>query len=180
MTAWDEVLDYWFGEVPAAKRFARDATLDAEIARRFGDLHARLAAGVPDDWRSGARGTLAAIIVLDQFSRNLHRDQFRAYACDPAARALALDAIEQGLDTRLTEIERVFLYLPLEHSERLADVERAAALMDTFEDPEPAAYARRHAGVIRRFGRYPARNAALGRESTAAETAFLAEKPQGF
>ena len=180
MTAWDAVLDFWFDEVAADRRFACDAALDADIANRFGALSAALTANVPDAWRSTARGTLAAIIVLDQFPRNIHRDDARAYAADPIARDLALDALEQSLDQRLNETERAFLYLPLMHSERLADVERCVALMDDLDAAEPAEHARRHADVLRRFGRYPSRNAALGRESSEAERAFLAENPLGF
>lgn len=180
MADHEAVLDFWFGEVGPERWFARDDALDAEMARRFGELRARIVERVPDDWLASARGTLAAIIVLDQFGRNVHRDDARAFAADPAARALALDAIAQGLDQRLSERERQFLYMPLMHSERLADVERCVALMAGFDDDEPAAFARRHAETVRRFGRYPARNAALGRESTPAEAAFLAANPDGF
>lgn len=127
MQPWDEVINYWFGEISPENWFASDPAIDAAIGTRFRELHARLSTATPDEWRASTRGTLAAILVLDQFSRNLFRDDARAYAQDPSARALAFDALEQNMDRGLTEPERQFLHMPLMHSERLADVERCAA-----------------------------------------------------
>ena len=180
MTDARDVLDYWFEKLGPEQRFKRDATVDAEIAARFGALHARLAQGVPEDWMADARTLLAAIIVLDQFSRNLFRDDPRAFASDDAARALTETAIERGWDAALSEDERQFLYMPYMHSEALADVERCEALMRAAGIEDGADFAARHVASIRRFRRYPARNAALGRENTAEETALLAENPAGF
>ena len=176
----EAVLDWWFGALSPEQRFKRDSLVDDEIARRFGALHARLSRGVPTEWRGGARRLLAAVIVLDQFSRNLFRDDARAFAQDAAAMALAEEAIERGCDVALTADERQFLYMPYMHSEVLADVERCIALMHAAGHEQGEDFARRHADVIARFGRYPARNAALGRESTVEEAAFLAGTPMGF
>lgn len=174
------VLDWWFGVLPASKRFARDAAVDAEIAARFGAIHAQLAQTVPDDWRTDARAMLAAIIVLDQFSRNLFRDNPRAFANDTAARALTETVIANGWDTGLSSEERQFLYMPLMHSEQRADVERCVVLMTAAGSEGGAEFARKHAATIARFGRYPARNAALGRATTPEEAALLRENPAGF
>ena len=116
MSDANDVLHYWFETLSPEQRFKRDATVDGEIARRFGALHARLARGVPEDWTADARTLLAAIIVLDQFGRNLFRDDRRAFAHDDAARALTEVAIGRGWDAGLTSEERQFLYMPLMHS----------------------------------------------------------------
>ena len=180
MTEAEAVIDFWLRETPVEKRFARDAALDAEIARRFGALHARLAAGVSADWQTDARTMLGAIIVLDQFSRNLFRDDPRAFAQDSAALALAWQIVVKGWDMELSALERPFVYLPFEHAEDVAAADQSVALFDALGDAESLDYARRHRVVIAKFGRYPGRNKALGRESNAAERAFLAEHPQGF
>ena len=176
----ERVLRFWFDEVPAELRFARDAGLDARIAREFGALHALLAQGVPPGWQDHPRRLLAAVIVLDQFSRNLYRDDGRAFAQDEAALALTRRALASGFDEDMTSVEQQFLYMPFMHSERLPEVERSIALMEQSGNADAAAFARRHAEAIARFGRYPARNEALGRASTAEEVAYLAEHPQGF
>lgn len=174
------VLDWWFNVLPPEKQFARDDAVDAEIRGKFGALHAQLSQGVPDAWLGDAQSMLAAIIVLDQFSRNLFRDDARAFANDPAALDLTETAIERGWDADLTPAERAFLYMPLMHSEHLPDVERCEALMAAAGLGNNADFAARHAETIRKFGRYPARNEALGRESTEAETALLRANPAGF
>ncbi|RIV93451.1 DUF924 domain-containing protein [Aurantiacibacter xanthus] len=178
--AADEVLGFWLGKVPADKRFAQDDAIDVTIAQRFGPLHTELAEGVPPAWRETAHTTLAAIVVLDQFSRNMFRDDPRAFAQDDAALALAREALVKGFDAGMTGEEKMFLYMPFMHSEQLADVERSITLMHAAELAEGEEFARRHAETIARFGRYPARNAALGRATTAEEYAFLAEHPMGF
>ncbi len=180
MTTPDGILHFWFEELSEDQRFARDAAVDAAIAGRFGALHAELSADVGPRWRSAPRPLLGAVIVLDQFGRNLFRDDARAFAQDASALALTRDALERSWDADLSADERQFLYMPLMHSEVLADVKRSRALMHAAGHEAGEAFAARHAATIARFGRYPARNAALGRESTAEERAFLAEHPTGF
>lgn len=176
----DRVLAFWFDELDDRQRFTRDDAVDGEIAQRFGALHAELSRGVPIEWTREPRMTLAAIIILDQFSRNLFRDDARAYAQDPAALAMTKSALDRGLDQPLSADERQFLYMPLMHSEVLADVQRCAGLMKASDVKAGLEFAERHAAVIVRFGRYPARNAALGRHTTAAEADFLEKTPLGF
>ena len=125
------------------------------------------------------RGTLALIILLDQFSRNLHRGSSEAFAADAKARQIARAAVAHGLDLQFGPVERLFLYLPFEHSEDLADQDEAVRLFETL-DEEQRDWARRHRDVIVRFGRFPRRNAALGRISTQEEEAYLAEPGAGF
>ena len=144
----------------------------------------RRAAGALDGWVASARGSLALVLVLDQVPRNLFRGKARAYAYDGEARAVATAAIAQGFDGILLPAERMFLYLPFEHSEALGDQERAIELFAALEAfPETRGItetARRHAEIIRRFGRFPHRNAALGRAETAEEATFLKEPGSSF
>ncbi len=174
------VLDFWFTELTAEQKFKRDEAVDADIRKRFGAIHAELAQGVPPSWKADPPALLAAIIVLDQFSRNLYRDDARAYAQDAKALALAKEAIRVGWDGGMSGDEKQFVYMPLMHSEELADVERCVALMHEAGHAEGEAFARRHAAVIARFGRYPARNADLGRKTTEEEADFLLAEPMGF
>ena len=168
----DDTLDFWLRSTPPEKHFAVDPALDAEIARRFGALHAALASDISADWRATPRNTLAAIIVLDQFSRNLGRGTADAFANDPAALALTRMALDRGDDAGTTTLERQFTYMPLMHSENMADQDRSLALF-TAADQQHLKYAREHRATIARFGRFPQRNAALGRPSTPDEIAFL-------
>jgi uncharacterized protein (DUF924 family) len=176
----EAVLAWWFGALAPSQRFARDDAVDAEIRTRFGDLHARLARSVPPEWTATPRGLLAAVIVLDQFSRNLHRGDARAFAQDGRALALAEEALARGDDADLTQEERHFLYMPFMHSESVAHQRRCVALMERLGLGEALDYALRHKAVIDRFGRFPHRNAALGRRSTAEEEAYLKEPGSGF
>ena len=168
-----EVLDFWFGELGPKQWFAKSADLDARIRTRFAALHGQLlatqAAGV-----DGLRATQAAVIVLDQFSRNIYRDQARAFAGDALARQLARAALDAGADTTLPPEQRMFLYLPFEHSEALADQELSLRLYARLGNEEWTRYARAHHELIARFGRFPHRNAVLGRESTPAEIEAMA------
>ena len=179
------VLDFWFGPGPPVWRkmwFLKDPDFDASCAR-FAPLRAAALAGAHDAWAETPRGVLALLILLDQLSRNLFRGQAAAFAADPRARALAGAALERGFDRALTPIERVFLYLPVMHSEALADQDLSVTLCEALppiEGASVAEQARRHRDVIRRFGRYPHRNAALGRASTPDELAYLAEPGAGF
>ncbi len=177
--AAEAVLHFWFREVPADRRFARDDAIDAEIHRRFGALR-RETIEVPERWADDPRTLLAAVILIDQFSRNLFRDDAEAFAGDAAARALADTAIVREWDRTMTPEERLFLYLPFMHSEALADQDRAVALLGAIGDPMTLDFARRHRDQIVRFGRFPQRNAALGRVSAHEETVFLEDPANRF
>ena len=183
----DAVLRFWFGEAPGASRpewFRKDARFDGEIRERFGALHAAAAKGGCDTWRVSAESLLALVIVLDQFSRNLYRDDARAFAQDAHARDCAAQALERGDDLTLLPVQRGFLYLPFEHSEDLRDQERSVELFTTLEAFEPtrglSGWAVKHRDIVERFGRFPHRNAALGRPSTAEEVAFLLQPGSRF
>jgi uncharacterized protein (DUF924 family) len=182
-----EVLRFWFGEAPGPARpewFRKDAAFDAEIRRRFGDLHAVAAGHGLEAWRASPEPMLALVVVLDQFSRNLFRNDPRAFAQDEYARECAAQALARGDDLLLLPVNRQFLYLPLEHSEDLADQERCVELMRSLEAFEPtrglAEWAVKHRDIVARFGRFPHRNAALGRASTAEEIEFLKQPGSGF
>src|SRR2546425_82786 len=187
-----QVLSFWFanalGSPEAAKDqgrlwFEQSDTFDEEIRRRFGDLPERAARGEFETWRSAPRSTLALVLLLDQFPRNLFRDSPRAFEFDAKAAAVASGAIAAGFDEKLRPLEAVFLYLPFEHAEDLELQNRSVELFlklclrapellkSQFE--EFADYAHRHREVIRRFGRFPHRNALLGREPTSEESAYL-------
>ena len=171
--AWvDEVLRFWFEQLSEAQWWEQDDAVDAQIHDRFLALHERLTPQV-DYSLNTPRSLLAAVIVLDQFSRNLFRRTPRAYAADPIARRLARSAIERGFDSSLTVLERQFLYLPFEHSEDGADQQLSVELFTALGNDEWTRYAIEHNEVIDRFGRFPHRNAVLGRRSTPDETEAL-------
>lgn len=171
----DEVVDFWFSERLRPLWFARDEALDREIAERFGPAVEAARAGALDAWRGSARGALALVILLDQFPRNLHRGSARAFASDARAREVAGAAIDAGLDRGLSTEERQFLYMPFMHAEVIDAQQRSMRLFTELGDENTLDYARRHHDVIARFGRFPHRNAVLGRETTADEAAFLEE-----
>lgn len=172
--AGEDVLNFWFEETRPAQWWRRDAEFDAACARRFGPLHQKAAAGELDDWLGAPRSALALVILLDQFSRNFHRDRPAAFANDARARAVAEAAIDRGFDLEVPERERAFFYMPFEHSEDLADQDRAVALFaERCPGSDYLRHAEEHRAVIRRFGRFPHRNAALGRLSTQDEIKFL-------
>ena len=184
-----EVLDFWFGppEVRGKARpewFRKDEKFDAEIRRRFVALHASAALGEREAWRAEPRSMLALVIVLDQFSRNLYRGDARAFAQDAHALACAREALARGDDAKLLPVERQFLYMPFEHSEDLADQDRAVELMhglEAFEETRGLIeWAERHRVIVRRFGRFPHRNAVLGRVSSGEEAGFLKEPGSSF
>jgi uncharacterized protein (DUF924 family) len=172
------LLSFWFGTPDCEARwFKADPEFDRALGERFGPLVPRAAAGELDPWAAAPEGALALLLLLDQLPRNLYRGSARAFASDLQARAVARAAIEAGFDRAVPPLKRQFFYLPFEHSEALADQEEAVRL---FAALPPGAFrddcldwARRHRGVIARFGRFPHRNAALGRASSAAEQAFL-------
>ena len=176
----DPLLAYWFDEATRPRWFVKDPAFDAELGERFGPLAALAAEGALDHWADTPRGALALVILLDQLPRNLHRGRPEAFAQDAKARAVATKALAAGHDAAMTPEERLFLSLPFEHSEALADQERSMALFEALGDPELLDYARRHYEIIHRFGRFPHRNAVLGRASTADELAFLAGPNSSF
>ena len=195
----DTLHAFWFGTSPqdaeviasqSALWWQKQPAVDTEIRKRFAPLVERAATGELDSWLGELRGRLALILLTDQFPRNIWREQAAAFAFDVLALRWAKEALVLGLDTRARPIERVFLYLPLEHSENLADQQHAVRLFDALaasvsSELRPAFdgfldYARRHLEIIDRFGRFPHRNAALGRETTAAEADFLRQPGSRF
>lgn len=179
------VLGFWFGDEPVARPqwFVKDPAFDAQIAERFGALIERALTG--GRLGDGPAERLAALVVLDQFTRNVFRDTPRAFAGDAAALELALGLCGNGDDLTLPVWQRAFAYLPFEHAESLALQDRAVAAFEALarEHPPVASmldYAHRHREVIRRFGRFPHRNAILGRDSTAQELAFLEQPGSRF
>jgi uncharacterized protein (DUF924 family) len=174
----NEVLAFWFSH---RERWWRGgADFDEEIRRHFGSLHAEIVGGKHEDWRETPAGALAYVIVLDQFSRNMFRGDARAYRSDDRALAASREALARGDDGAMSTDERTFLCMPFMHSEDLADQERGVALFGASGDVESLRAAERHRDVIRRFGRFPHRNALLGRLSTAEEIAFLKEPGSSF
>jgi uncharacterized protein (DUF924 family) len=175
-----EVLDFWFDPSSQAHWFKPSAAFDQVVAARLGDLHRRAADGALEAWQSSALGCLALCILLDQAPRQLFRGEARAFATDDRARAVAELALAEGFDRELPAVQRLFLYLPLMHSERVADQERCIALFQAEELRDRLCHAVEHADIIRRFGRFPHRNAALGRPSTADEAAYLRQGGKWF
>ena len=175
-----DVLGFWLEEVGPKAWFGKDAIVDQQIRDRFLILYEVLARWPAQDALASAERALATVIVLDQFPRNVFRGSANAFATDELAREVAAGAIAKGYDRELPEDARLFLYLPFEHSEDKDDQVRAVALISGLNDPELVDYALRHQAVIDRFGRFPHRNAALGRASTTEEQAFLAEPGSSF
>ncbi|AMO37985.1 DUF924 family protein [Thauera humireducens] len=195
----DTIHAFWFGTHPdddaviarqSALWWRKQADVDAEIRRRFAPWVARAARGELDGWLADVRGRLALILLTDQFPRNIWRGEAAAFAFDVLALRWAKDTLRLGLDNELRAVERVFVYLPLEHSEDLGDQREAVRLFDRLAASVPAPhrpsfdgyldYARRHLAIIERFGRFPHRNAALGREAREDETAFLQQPGSSF
>jgi uncharacterized protein (DUF924 family) len=181
------VLDFWFGAEPGAMRaawFEKNDAFDAQCRAILGPLAARAATGELDSWLDTEEGSLALIVLLDQAPRNLHRGTPSAFATDPAALKAARATIAKGFDRALGAVERVFVYLPFEHAEDLAAQDEACALMRALPEASWKArivdYADKHRDVIARFGRFPHRNAVLGRDSTQAEKTYLSQPGAGF
>jgi uncharacterized protein (DUF924 family) len=177
-----EVLQFWFGDDAEHGKahprwFRKDPAFDARVARRFKRLHREMLDGRHRDWLQEPRSCLARIIVLDQFPRHIYRGEARAFSSDPLALEAAKHLVGQGWDRAMLPVERMFAYLPFEHSESLEDQERACTLCEPLnafpESADAHRYALAHRGIIRRFGRFPHRNAALGRSSTPEEIEFL-------
>jgi uncharacterized protein (DUF924 family) len=173
-TGWvAEVLNFWFVEVPRQQWFAGGAALDEQVRARFLPVHRMVAAEPEDALLADAKTTLAAVIVLDQFSRNMFRGTPSAFASDAKALAIAETAIAKGLAEALDGDERLFLYLPFEHQENADAQARSLELISALGDPELTKYALAHKDIVDRFGRFPHRNAILGRTSTAEEMELL-------
>lgn len=163
------IIGFWFDEVGRDRWFVRDAALDKEIKRRFGALRDQLLASKARGWRDTPEHLLAAILLLDQCSRNIHRGSAKAFQGDPLALELAREALDRGWTHAAPNDWQQFMLLPLQHSENLADQERAVAEYQRLGDKTALKYALMHLDQIKRFGRFPGRNRALGRVSTAEE-----------
>jgi uncharacterized protein (DUF924 family) len=174
------ILRFWFDELPAEKRFAKDDAVDAECDRRFGDTRDAILASGAARWREDPGTLLAAIIALDQFSRNIHRGSARAFEADGLALKLSREAIAKEWDKTLSTLQRQFLYMPFMHSEDAGVQAESVALFATLEDAEISEFAVGHKALIDRFGRFPHRNAALGRTSTPEEVEFLKQPGAGY
>jgi uncharacterized protein (DUF924 family) len=171
-----EVLEFWLGEIGPEGWYAGGEALDDECRTRFLDLWQAAYEGGLEHWVDGTVGTLAYLVICDQLARNMHRGTALAFATDARALAAARQAVEAGWDMGAPEPERQFFYMPFEHSENPADQELAVRLLTErlASDPEMALHARVHQVIIAQFGRFPYRNAALGRDTTPAEAAFMA------
>lgn len=199
MESADTILDYWFGSEPddaalaverASLWWSKQNEVDAEIRRRFEGSLLAGARGALDSWQATPRGHLALIILTDQFPRNMYRGSAQTFAYDALALAWCLDGVNLGVDLQLRPIERVFFYLPLEHSESLPYQDRSVAFFTKLFHSVPESwqapfasyldFAARHRDVIARFGRFPHRNILLGRGSTEAELAFLQQPGSSF
>ena len=180
MHDYNKVLDFWFNTLTPQQWFLKDAQLDETIRRTFGHLLQQAATCELYDWRTGPYGRLAEIIVLDQFSRNIHRDTAQAFQQDPLALALAQEAVALEADKALKIVERSFLYMPYMHSESAVIHEQALQLFDQPGLEYNLDFERKHKIIIDRFGRYPHRNTALGRESTDEEIEFLKQPDSSF
>jgi len=176
----EAILQFWFEELTAAQHFAKDTVLDAAIGTRFGATLDAAARGELFGWRSTAPGRLAEIVVLDQFSRNVYRDTPRAFAQDTIALVLAQELVASGQDRALPPAQRAFAYMPYMHSESAVIHAQAVVLFSQPGLEGNLAFERQHQAIIERFGRYPHRNAVLGRASTAEELAFLNEPGSSF
>ena len=181
MATPDEILAFWLDEVGEDGWYRQDEALDATIRDRFLPVWDEAMEGRFGLWLTHSAGVLAYIVLMDQFPRNMFRGDARSFASDGIARAAAKQAIHRGWDLRIDAPARQFFYLPLMHSENLSDQDRCVRLMKERlpDSPSNLLHARAHREVIRRFGRFPYRNAALGRSDTAAEKAFAAEGGYG-
>ncbi len=180
MVASQSILHFWFEELTPKQHFAKDAALDVAIRTRFGDTLQAASRCELFAWRATAEGRLAEIIVLDQFSRNVYRDTPRAFAQDALALMLAQELVASGQDRSLPAAHRVFAYMPTMHSESALVHVQAVALFTQLGMADNLNYALRHKAIIDRFGRFPHRNAILGRASSAEELAFLSEPGSSF
>ena len=176
------IIHFWFEETAPAQWFQKNDEFDALIAGRFASTYRMVADGVCDLWQDEPEGCLALCIVLDQFPRNMFRGSAEAFATDAKALRVARHVLARGFDQVIAPERRRFLYLPFEHSENIVDQDRSVTLFGALRDSDPVAYdyALRHRDVIVRFGRFPHRNAILGRQNTPEENEYLAQPGAGF
>lgn len=175
-----DILHFWFEELDNKQRFVKDAALDAMMRVRFGDVLRAASRGELFTWRGTPKGRLAEIVVLDQFSRNIHRDTAAAFAQDAQALTLAQELVASGQDYVLEPLQRSFAYMPYMHSESLLIHSQAVLLFSEAGLEANLNYERKHQAIIERFGRFPHRNAILGRVSTPEEVAFLQQPGSAF
>ena len=180
LPAVDDVIRFWFEVLSPRDWYGAPENVDAEIRSRFGGLYEVLEDHVPQDWLANPRGLLAAILVLDQFPRNMFRGRPQAFATDAEALALSKEALSTRADMALPPKQRAFIYLPFQHAENSDDQVRSVGLFTALGSPLNLDYAIRHQEVVERFGRFPHRNATLGRHSTEEEKAFLKEPGSSF
>jgi uncharacterized protein (DUF924 family) len=176
----DEITRFWFEEIAPKQWWARDAAFDEALTARFGATHAAATRCELYAWREQPAGRLAEVLVLDQFSRNIYRDDPRRYAYDPLALGLAQGAVRVGADQALPRTRRAFLYMPFMHSESAIIHEWAMKLFGSLGIPSNLESERRHKAIIDKFGRYPHRNRTLGRASTPEELDFLMREDSSF
>lgn len=177
---YKKIIDFWFAELEPKQWWQKDEKLDLMIQSRFGGLHSKAKAGELFLWRETALGCLAEVIVLDQFSRNIYREQPESFACDAMALVLAQCAIAKGVDKSLSDEQRVFLYMPFMHSESKLIHTEAVKLFRSVGIQSNLDFEYKHKVIIDRFGRYPHRNQILGRQSTEDEIEFLKQPNSGF
>lgn len=176
MTGYQDIIAFWFSERVRPMWFRSTPEFDNEIGERFLDIWQAAVAGELDDWRQSAEGALALVIVLDQFPLHIFRGKAESFSTGDQALAVAAEAIARGLDSKLEKTHLPFLYMPLMHSENLDDQVRSVELFEAAGLVDNLRFARHHCELIRRFGRFPHRNAILGRVSTEEELAYLASK----
>jgi uncharacterized protein (DUF924 family) len=176
----EEIVRFWFEELSPKEWYGAPPRVDAEIKARFGETYEALKDAVPPDWLEEPEGMLAAILVLDQFPRNMFRGAPQAFATDERALSLSERAIAEGMDMTLPPEKRCFVYIPFQHSEDLDIQKRSLELFTALGNPENLDFAKRHEAIIARFGRFPHRNAILGRTSTPEEEAFLKQPGSSF
>ena len=174
------ILDFWFHEIQPAQWWKVDPAFDELIRSRFGALHEQACHAELFAWRATPEGRLAEVIAIDQFARNIHRGTALAFAADPLALALAQEAVAAGADLALPDEQRAFLYMPYMHSESAAIHAVGEPLMKARAPQHTHEYELKHKAIVDRFGRYPHRNAILGRESTPEELALLQQPGSSF
>lgn len=174
------VLDYWFKTLAPKDWYAKNDEVDAEINRRFRDLHLAVSSEIPAEWHVDANSRLALIILFDQFPRNMFRGSPHSFATDGLALAEARFSVATGLDREVDASRRAFFYMPFEHSERLEDQKRSVELFEAMGNENFLDYAKKHLEIIETYGRFPHRNAILGRDNTQKEEQYLAQPGAGF
>ncbi|MGH1540835.1 MAG: DUF924 family protein [Arenicella sp.] len=177
---YQEIVTFWFDEIDSSKWWVKDEEFDNLLRQRFSMVHAQADQCELYEWRQTAKGRLAEVIVLDQFSRNMFRGSWRSFASDSLALALAQEAIALGVDQELTQIQRSFLYMPFMHSESARIHEIAVELFSSNGEKNNLNFELKHKAIIDRFGRYPHRNDILGRESSSEELEFLSGPGSSF